>query len=54
MNTVLSKATKMSVPSGNVGWMRCASARAALATSRLLAVEVLVMPRPMFGSPLLR
>ena len=54
MNTVLSNATKMSLPAGSVGLMRSASSRTALATSRLFAVEVLTMPKPTLGSPLLR
>jgi len=54
MKVVLSKATKMWVPSGSVCPTRSASARAVRATSSELAVEVLTMPRPMPGSPLLR
>ncbi len=54
MKVVLSKATKMWVPSGRVCPTRSASARAVRATSSELAVEVLTIPRPMPGSPLLR
>ena len=54
INTVESKATKMREPSGSVFWIFSASARAARATSRLFAVEVLMMPRPTLGTPLLR
>ncbi|MNV52106.1 hypothetical protein D3C71_1441830 [compost metagenome] len=54
MKVVLSKATKICVPLGRVAPMRSASARVRRATSSALAVEVLTMPRPMPGSPLLR
>ncbi|MNI45264.1 hypothetical protein D3C73_996830 [compost metagenome] len=54
MKVVLSKATKICVPLGRVSATRSASARAVRATSSELAVEVLTMPRPMPGSPLLR
>ena len=54
MKVVLSNATKMSVPSGSVCWITSASARAARATSSAFAVEVRTMPRPTFGTALLR
>ncbi len=54
MKTVESKATKMRMPSGSVFWISSAVSRAARATSRLFAVEVLTMPRPRFSMPLLR
>ena len=54
MKMVLSKATKIAVPSGRFFWICSASARAATATSRLFAVDVLTMPSPTLGVPLLR
>jgi hypothetical protein len=54
MKVVVSKATKILVPSGSDGRMRSASARTARATSSALAVDVRATPRPMLGSPLLR
>ena len=49
MKTVLSKATKMRVPSGRLFWISSAVARAARATSRLFAVEVLMIAEPDVG-----
>ena len=54
MNWVLSEATKICVPSGRVSWIRSPSSRAARATSSALAVEVRTIPRPTFGTELLR
>ena len=53
MNTVSSKATNISVPAGSDFWISTAAARAARVTSSAFAVEVLMMPSPILGWPLL-